>query len=496
MAGRRSAGGRHPRLRPRGAGRARPGPGEGARPPDLTGSARPRARPELVAAGAFMRAVPRHPRRPERHRLPRADLPRGAAGRAAGDPRRAARPVRARLRRRVPGHRPEPGARCCQRARRRRARPDRGRRPGPVDLRASAGAEVPRHPRLPAAVPAAPTAARADVVALRDHPPLRPAAAAALARGGRRAGRDRAPSTPTPSPRSARPRPASGAFGAGRVEVLHLRHRAGRDRARRRPAAPGPPRGRRRRGREMAVLVRSGPHVASRGCAGPSARPACPVEVASDDTPLVREPAVLPLLDALRAVVDLDNDDPADLDHFGADRAEALLVSPLGGLDADRGARRWPAQLRAPGEAAAARRGAGPRPSAELLREALLDPDAARRRRRERGAAKAAGLAALLRAAARALDAGGTAEEVLWPLWAGTDWPRRLRRGVDRGGQARPAGAPRPRRGLRAVRGRRPRRGAARPHQRRRASWRRCAPSRSRPTRWPSAGCAARRSGC
>ncbi len=38
------------------------------------------------------------------------------------------------------------------------------------------------------------------------------------------------------------------------------------------------------------------------------------------------------------------------------------------------------------------------------------------------------------------------------------------------GGQARPAGAPRPRRDLRAVRGRRPGRGAARPHQRPRAS--------------------------
>src|SRR3954447_27047324 len=58
---------------------------------------------------------------------------------------------------------------------------------------------------------------------------------------------------------------------------------------------------------DMAVLVRSGrssipPLRRALGAAG------VPVEVASDEVPLVRDPAVLPLLDALRAVVNLDND--------------------------------------------------------------------------------------------------------------------------------------------------------------------------------------------
>ena len=90
----------------------------------------------------------------------------------------------------------------------------------------------------------------------------------------------------------------------------------------------------------MAVLVRSG------RASIPSLRRALgaagvPVEVAADDTPLVREPAVLPLLGALAVVVDAEIDDPHHDDFVGADRAEALLTSALGGLDAtDSGVRR------------------------------------------------------------------------------------------------------------------------------------------------------------
>ena len=58
----------------------------------------------------------------------------------------------------------------------------------------------------------------------------------------------------------------------------------------------------------MAVLVRSGrasipPLRRALGAAG------VPVEVARDDLPLVQDPSVLPLLDALRAAVNIDNDD-------------------------------------------------------------------------------------------------------------------------------------------------------------------------------------------
>ncbi|WP_336275762.1 hypothetical protein [Nocardioides sp. B-3] len=84
---------------------------------------------------------------------------------------------------------------------------------------------------------------------------------------------------------------------------------------------------------QMAVLVRSGrasipPLRRALAAAG------VPVEVASDDVPLVRDPAVLPLLDGLRAVVNLDNTDPDSPDFLDPGRIESLLLSPLGGLDA------------------------------------------------------------------------------------------------------------------------------------------------------------------
>ena len=75
------------------------------------------------------------------------------------------------------------------------------------------------------------------------------------------------------------------------------------------------------------------------------------------------------------------------------------------------------------------------RPARELVRRAVLDPTAldgvdgepARRARR---------LAELLARARADLADGGTAEEVLWTLWGGTDWGRRLRQATAGGGQA------------------------------------------------------------
>ena len=234
------------------------------------------------------------------------------------------------------------------------------------------------------------------------------------------------------------PEARSGEFGAGRADVLtfdteraETEHVA--DLLRRAHLEDGVP------WSEMAVLVRSGRTSIPRlrralGAAG------VPVEVASDDTPLVQEPAVLPLLDALHAVVDLDKDDPADVDHFGADRAESLLGSPVGGLDATE-VRALARALRAREKRALAAdaeetgAGRGARSSPALLREALLDPGRLEGVR-ERGAAKALALAELLQRGRALLDDGATAEEVLWLLWSGSDWPRRLRRGVDLGGQA------------------------------------------------------------
>ena len=98
---------RHPRLRPRGPGRA------GPRPRARVGPAGPRGPGSVRGCGGLRGrrilhgAVPRRDGRPERHRLPRPGGPCGDRGDAP--PRRAAGRVRPRLRRRIPGHRPQPG---------------------------------------------------------------------------------------------------------------------------------------------------------------------------------------------------------------------------------------------------------------------------------------------------------------------------------------------------------------------------------------------------
>ena len=187
---------------------------------------------------------------------------------------------------------------------------------------------------------------------------------------------------------------------------------------------------------EMAVLVRSGRTsipVLRRGLAGAGV----PVEVASDETPLVREPAVRPLLDALRAVVNLDNDDPDDADYLDPVAAEGLLVSPMVGLDAT-DVRTLSRSLRERDKQVALEEGRPPRPSPYLLREAVLGSG-------ELLAAEATvdpvvrrvlAFSALLRTAREILDASGTVEEVLWALWSGTSWPEHLRVRTGRGGTA------------------------------------------------------------
>ena len=195
---------------------------------------------------------------------------------------------------------------------------------------------------------------------------------------------------------------------------------------------------------QMAVLVRSGrssiPSLRrSLGACG------VPVEVASDETPLVREPAVLPLLEALATVVHL-TDAPEDPGFVQVDRAPALLSSPLAGLDAvevrvlarllrarekERVAQLAEDHEGAEGENAAM----PPRPSPVLLRDALLDPEAFADLHAP-AAVKARALVDLLHRAHAGLLGGATVEEVLWELWDGTDWPRRLRRTVEGGGPA------------------------------------------------------------
>ncbi|TQK52020.1 DNA helicase/exodeoxyribonuclease V beta subunit [Streptomyces sp. SLBN-118] len=244
---------------------------------------------------------------------------------------------------------------------------------------------------------------------------------------------------------------------------------------------------------DMAVLVRAG------GRTIPSVRRALtsagvPLDIDGDDLPLRHEPAVAPLLTALRAVAEAatpggsgsgsgpspdasavaaahaggsteagagvpregvaaDGHEPPPGARREADgepeesggpqeattaspwldteTALDLLASPLGGMDT--------ADLRRLGRALRDEERAGgnkiPPPSDELLARALAEPERliAHDPAYARGAQR---LGALLRTARKLLEGGGTAEEALWELWAGTPWPQRLERAALRGGAA------------------------------------------------------------
>ncbi|MGW1786521.1 ATP-dependent helicase [Streptomyces sp. NPDC002143] len=190
---------------------------------------------------------------------------------------------------------------------------------------------------------------------------------------------------------------------------------------------------------DMAVLVRAGSRTI------PTVRRALtaagvPLDIDGDDLPLRHEPAVAPLLSALRAVATAEASTPptADQDAEGADAcwldietALALLASPLAGMDA--------ADLRRLGRALREEeRAAGnalPPPSDELLARALAEPErlVTHDPTYARGAQR---LGALLATARARLAGGGTAEEALWDLWDGTPWPARLERAARRGGAA------------------------------------------------------------
>ncbi|MFH9292464.1 ATP-dependent helicase [Streptomyces sp. NPDC017520] len=226
---------------------------------------------------------------------------------------------------------------------------------------------------------------------------------------------------------------------------------------------------------EMAVLVRAG------GRSLPAVRRALtsagvPLEVDGDDLPLRHEPAVAPLLTALRTVAAAalrtaradegsyaardtaradeephtardtaradeephaardtaradEEQDEAAAPWLDSETALTLLTSPLGSMDA--------ADLRRLGRALRdEERAAGirvPAPSDALLARALAEPE----RLVTHDPAYAHGaqrLGALLRKARELLEGGGTAEEALWTLWNGTPWPGRLERAALRGG--------------------------------------------------------------
>ncbi|MFE3828168.1 ATP-dependent helicase [Streptomyces sp. NPDC059092] len=237
---------------------------------------------------------------------------------------------------------------------------------------------------------------------------------------------------------------------------------------------------------DMAVLVRAG------GRTIPSIRRALtsagvPLEVDGDDVPLRHEPAVAPLLTALRTVATAsitplgepsaepgteapvpeaapvpaapvpeatpipEAADAPEAPETEAPETEAaahspapeaavttwldvetaltLLTSPLGGMDA--------ADLRRLGRALRDEERVGgiriPAASDVLLARALAEPErlVAHDPAYARGAQR---LGVLLRKARELLAGGGTAEEALWELWDGTPWPARLERSALRGG--------------------------------------------------------------
>lgn len=183
---------------------------------------------------------------------------------------------------------------------------------------------------------------------------------------------------------------------------------------------------------QMAVLVRNAAGLL------PSLRRSLaasgvPVEVAADDIPLIAEPAVRVLLDAVRVVLHLDSDDARHPDHLDPERAEALLLSPLGDMDAAE-IRLLARALHRREQARAAADDRPPAGSRDLLRDALLDPRLLDDLPTGRPVDKARRLATLLRRAKDDLGAGSTAEEVLWLLWDGTRWPERLRAAAAGGG--------------------------------------------------------------
>ncbi|MFC9052660.1 ATP-dependent helicase [Streptomyces anthocyanicus] len=247
--------------------------------------------------------------------------------------------------------------------------------------------------------------------------------------------------------------------------------------------------------RDMAVLVRAGSRTI------PTLRRALtsagvPLDIDGDDLPLRHEPAVAPLLTALRAVAEAEADTGARTgERFGALGSEAD-ADPRADADADAGgdpeidpdidpdadadayvdeggdaatkpsrgehayradepcwlstetaltlltsplAGMDAADLRRLGRALRdERRAAGnplPPPSDELLAQALAEPErlAVHDPAYARGAQR---LGALLRKARERLAGGGSAEEALWDLWDGTPWPTRLERSARRGGAA------------------------------------------------------------
>ena len=172
---------------------------------------------------------------------------------------------------------------------------------------------------------------------------------------------------------------------------------------------------------QMAVLVRTSAQLVR--LRRTLASGGVPVEVAGDEIPLRAESAVRSLLVALGIADDLAQGRP-----LAPDVVDTVLTGPLGRLDAT-ALRRLGRALRTLDAAD----GGTPRPSPMLRAESLREPAQLRLVPARQGSPLAVAangalrLATLLHRAAEQISSHATPEEVLWTLWDGTDWPRRLR---------------------------------------------------------------------
>jgi superfamily I DNA/RNA helicase/RecB family exonuclease len=193
---------------------------------------------------------------------------------------------------------------------------------------------------------------------------------------------------------------------------------------------------------DMAVVVRNGRYL--EGLERQLTALGVPVSTSAAETPVRDEPAVRPLLDALRIVTEAEaartrrtgEEEGEQADHFGfltVQAALALLSSRIGNAS-PMDVRRLRQRLRAEELAAG-----GGRTSDDLLVEALAVP----------GALDAAGVrsvparrvARMIAAGTRALrEEGATAETVLWALWEAAGiadtWRRRALEGGPGGERA------------------------------------------------------------
>ena len=416
------------------------------------------------------------------HRLQRAGAPRGRVRRDAdAGVRSCAARYDLGRRRRVPGHRPGAGA-VAARAGRRRPRPRRRRRPGPVDLRLPRrGGARPAGVRRP--VPHDGRASPPRCCTLAGVAPRRRRRCSTRPVGWRGGSRWPAARWPGTCARTASSSPAPGLPRRVRSRCGPTL-RAAPSWRRRRPAAPRAPRRRARRGARWRCW--SGPaRGRSPRCGGCWARPGCRSRSPATSCRWPARPAVAPLLLALRVAVDLAAVDRTDA-GLGAEQTRSPPT--WRGRCCSRRSAAW-TRPRCAGSAAALRdderagvgrtprtRSAGCRsPATELVRDALAAARGA-------GRCWAAGFAAgrdrrpgdpagtLVRGRGRPGRRQGRAHEVLWALWNGTPWPRRLARALDARWPGRTRRRPRPGRGRRAVRPGRPRRRAHRAPRRRAAS--------------------------